>query len=503
MILLVNPRATKPWLRRFPLSIMALGAALPEDVAWDLVDGNKPEYADLVEVLRQRIEAQRASGDPVSLLAFTVMPGPQLAAAVPVTKRIKALFPEIPVVWGGYFASLYPQPVGNAPFIDFLVRGQGEKTFLELLDVLAGKRDPATVAGLGWKKDGALVLNPERPWIGPGELPAPPYHRIHVPEYLEKTHLGARSGVYQASIGCPYTCSFCGVISVYGSREKFEEPARTAKHLAFLANEHGMDSVHFYDNSFFQAEAHGREVCDRLTPLGLSWWCESRIDVLLNYKDDTFRAMKASGLRMVFFGAESGSNEVLAKMEKRLTIEETLALAARIKEWDIVPEFSFVLGGPEDPGHEIDQTLALMKKLKDVNPAAEMVFYFYTPTPQRRAAYGGVNPLDGTPEALEDWTAPEWVDFMTHEKPDVPWMTEALRAKVLDFELILKSRFPSLHDLKTRPWGKVLAQRLARRRWADGDFRDPRLIRSIRKFARIPKDDTQLYGHLRPPAEPA
>ena len=76
---------------------------------------------------------------------------------------------------------------------------------------------------------------------GPDELPSTPYERIPVEEYHQPTLLGRRSGVYQASIGCPYGCNFCGVISVFGSREKQQAPARTAAHLAYLAHRHGMD----------------------------------------------------------------------------------------------------------------------------------------------------------------------------------------------------------------------------------------------------------------------
>ena len=91
----------------------------------------------------------------------------------------------------------------------------------------------------------------ERIWVGPGELPAPPYHKIAVRDYLRPTFLGRRSGVYQSSIGCPYACNFCGVISVFGRKEKVQAPSRTAGHLRYLIREHGMDSVHFYDNNFF------------------------------------------------------------------------------------------------------------------------------------------------------------------------------------------------------------------------------------------------------------
>ena len=74
-----------------------------------------------------------------------------------------------------------------------------------------------------------------------------------------------------------------------------------------------------------------------------------------------------------------------------------------------------------------------------------------------------------------------------------------MRAKAQDFELVLKSRFPSVHDRQTRSWGKRLGQAAAWRRWRRGHYDDPRLLRRMRKLARIVPDDSQAYGHLRPP----
>src|SRR5689334_3056286 len=230
MILFVNPRATRPKNRRFPLSLMAVGAALPETIGWEIVDGNIPDL-DVLATIRAKVEAHAGGADPVRLIALTVMPGPQLVSAVPLSKALKALFPAIPIVWGGNFGSLYPAPVLNAPYVDWLVRGQGEHTFHELLSVLRGDRSPENVAGLAFRKpDGGHHLGEERRWVGPDELPAPPYHHIPVQDYLRPTFLGRRSGVYQASIGCPHACNFCGVISVFGRREKVQAPARTARH---------------------------------------------------------------------------------------------------------------------------------------------------------------------------------------------------------------------------------------------------------------------------------
>ncbi|MBI2615403.1 MAG: B12-binding domain-containing radical SAM protein [Gemmatimonadetes bacterium] len=497
MIILVNPRATRPANRRFPLSVMAIGAALPPDVSWVILDGNRPGSDPLTEAF-DLIRARAGGADPVLAVAITVMPGPQFPNAVTLTKSLKARHPAVPIVWGGNFPSLYPRPVLNAPYVDWLVRGQGERTFVELLQVLRGDRDPKSVAGLAFRDGGRPWVGPERRWAGPDELPAPPYHKIDVPDYLRPTLLGSRSGVYQASIGCPYSCNFCGVISVYGSREKVESPARTERYLSFLVREYGMNAVHFYDNNFFLREGHAVELAERLAPLALSWWCEARVDAMLRFSDATWRTLKRSGLRMVFFGAESGSDEVLRRMAKRLTTAQIEELAGRARTHGIIPEFSFVLGDPDEPRRELENTFSFIRRLKHINPRCEIITYLYTPTPQRHGTYGGVDPLSGTPETLEGWAEPQWMGWMTHEDPQVPWMTADLKAQIEDFQLVLRSRFPSVHDLRTRRWGQEVARWLAARRWRSGRYGNPRLLRAVHRLAQMPAPDEQAYGHLRP-----
>jgi hypothetical protein len=317
-----------------------------------------------------------------------------------------------------------------------------------------------------------------------------------VDDYLIPTVLGRRCVVYQASIGCPYSCSFCAVISVFGSREKVRQPARTAAHLEYLVRQHGMDGLHFYDNNFFVREDHALELCERITPLGLSWWCEARIDAMLRFSDRTWRTLRRAGLKMVFFGAESGDDAVLRRMDKRLTSAQTLEIARRTREHGITPEFSFMLGDRDEPELALERTLALIRQLKLANPAMELITYYYTPTPQPRIrTYGNVDALAGTPDDLEGWTRPEWVDWMTHENPQLPWLTSQLRARLDDFRLVFTSRYPSLHDVRTARWRKALARLLAVRRWRTGNFANPRMLRTIRRWPSAV--DAQAYGHLR------
>ena len=87
-----------------------------------------------------------------------------------------------------------------------------------------------------------------------------------------------------------------------------------------------LDAIQFYDNNFFLREDHTRELADRMAPLKMRWWCEGRADIMMKYSDATFEAIRRAGCTMIFFGAESGSNENLKEMNKDLCAEDTLAL---------------------------------------------------------------------------------------------------------------------------------------------------------------------------------
>src|SRR6202049_5208274 len=172
MIILYNPKATKPRNRRFPLSILAIAAPLEGREEFAIVDGNlDPHPTESIAALLRK--------HTVELLAVTVMPGPQTVGAVASCREVRQFFPTVPIVWGGYFASNYTQAVLNAAYVDFAVRGQGEQTFLELLEAIRGKRDLRSILGLSYKEsDGTQRHNPERPIRKLDDVPWYPYHRI-------------------------------------------------------------------------------------------------------------------------------------------------------------------------------------------------------------------------------------------------------------------------------------------------------------------------------------
>jgi len=174
MIILFNPRATRPRNRRLPLSVMALAAVLEGREEYRIVDGNLDENptATILDLIRQY---------QVELLGVSVMPGPQMVAAMTSCKEIRSQHPKLPIVWGGYFPSIYSDSALNARYVDYVVRGQGEDTLLELLDAMRGKRPFAGILGLSYKDMfGLHKHNPERLMKPPDAFPWSPFHRVPV-----------------------------------------------------------------------------------------------------------------------------------------------------------------------------------------------------------------------------------------------------------------------------------------------------------------------------------
>jgi anaerobic magnesium-protoporphyrin IX monomethyl ester cyclase len=468
VIILLHPRSTRPKNRRFPLAVLSLAAVLEGKEEYIIVDGNADAQP---QVTLDSIVAEH----DVTLLAVSVMPGPQMVAAIPLCQEFRRKHPSIPIVWGGYFASLYTDAALNAPYVDFAVRGQGEETFLELIQTLRTNRKCAGIRGLSFKDDfGLHVHNAERPLRSPNDLPWLPYDKLpNAPKYILPTFLGNRTVVHQASIGCPFRCTFCGVVPIYQGRQRTEDPQRTADILLFLKQKYGIDSVQFYDNNFFLNESHTVALARALEPLGLKWWCEGRIDAVMRYSDETFDLLKRAGASMIFFGAESGSAWVLEEMNKKITVDQTLQLAGRIRRFGIVPEFSFVVGNPKDPKRDTKETIAFIRRIKSANPDAEIIVQHYIPTPHPDGMYGEVEAKIQFPRTPEEWATDRWYNFTTRHDPNVAWLPRSIKRLIDDFDLVVNSRWPTIQDIYLPGWGRNLLQCLSSWRYSLGVYRFP------------------------------
>ena len=482
MIILLHPRSTKPKNRRFPLAVLSLAAVLDGKEEYAIVDGNGDSDPDAT------LDRLAKRGD-VTLLAVSVMPGPQMVAALPLCREFRKKYPAIPIVWGGYFPSLYTDAALNARYIDFVVRGQGEETFLEFIDVLRTTRKFAGVKGLSYKDDfGLHVHNADRPLRSPNDFPWLPYQNLpNAEKYIARTFLGRRTVVHQASIGCPFRCTFCGVVPIYQGRQRTEDPQRTAAVLQSLKDKYAIDSVQFYDNNFFLSESHTAELARALVPLKLKWWSEGRIDTVLRYSDETLQLLKDAGATMIFFGAESGSDWVLKEMNKKVTSNQTLELAERIRRFGIVPEFSFVVGNPKDPQRDTHETIRFIRRIKELNPDAEIIVQHYIPTPHPDGMYGKVEAQIEFPRTPEEWATERWQAFTTRHDPNVAWLPRDIKRRIDNFDLVINSRWPTIQDIQLPRWGRNMLQVLSSWRYSLGFYEFPWELRWAQRFVALRK----------------
>jgi anaerobic magnesium-protoporphyrin IX monomethyl ester cyclase len=332
------------------------------------------------------------------------------------------------------------------------------------------------------------VQTASRPLRSPGDFPELPYQRLGtVSNYLLPTFLGRRTAVYQASIGCPFRCQFCGVVPIFDGRQKTETPERTAGVLTRLQQLHGIDAVQFYDNNFFVNESHNRELAERLIPLKLRWWSEGRIDAVLRYSDDTLEALRRSGSAMIFFGAESGSDAALLAMNKRITTDQTLELAARIRKFGIIPEFSFVVGNPEDPERDTRETIAFVRKIKKLNPDAEIIVQHYIPTPHPDGMYGHIDDAIQFPRTPDEWASERWYNFTVRQDPRLPWLPRRVKRRIDNFELVINSRWPTVQDVHLPRWSRAMLQSLSSWRYALGVYGAPLELQWAQKLVALRK----------------
>ena len=489
MIVLFNPLSTTPGKQPLPLSVMALAAVLEGREPWALVDGNLVEDP-ASEIVKRFSETAH---ERTSLLAVTVMPGPQLTQAVGVCRTVRERLPHVPIAWGGYFPTQHTDTVLASSFVDYVIRSQGEQPLLQLIDALSTGGSLARVGSLSWKGEKGVVHNDRAAMTALDDLPDLPYGRVDMADYIHPTYLGRRTVAHNSSFGCPFACSFCSVVAMSNRRWLAQSPARLSAVITHLARTYGVDAVQMHDMDFFISEPRTAEFAERIASLDLHWWGLGRIDTLMHYSDATWGAMARSGLKMVFCGAESASEEVLAAMNKggRASPNLTIELAARMRRYGVVPEYSFVLGSPPDPEGDLARTFAFIRRLKRVNPATEVVLYTYTPVPMDGSLYAEARRLGfAFPRTLEEWASPEWQSLMMRRGDGIPWMDSRVRRHVRNFERVLNAFYPTVTDRRLTPARRLALKAVSAWRYSLGVYGAPFELRALQRAMHYQRPET-------------
>jgi hypothetical protein len=270
-------------------------------------------------------------------------------------------------------------------------------------------------------------------------------------------------------------------------------PQRLESDLTFLRDEVGADSIQFYDHNFFDREEDMVPLLEVLARLQLPWWCYARADALVGLSAQSWKLVRRSGLRMAYIGAETPNDLMLRAIRKGTRSDQTLEVAELCRRNGVIPELSFMVAPPEDPEGETERTFDFIRRVKRVNPDAEIIVYVYTPLPPQsllasvRTRVAPLRDLSGElvqfPTTPEQWTEKRWVDYSCHA--DAPWISDRLRRRIRDFVTVLTCRFPTLQDTRSPPWAKVALRTAAAWRYRFGVYGRPWELEASRRLVRL------------------
>jgi len=279
-------------------------------------------------------------------------------------------------------------------------------------------------------------------------------------------------------------------VPIYEARWKGKSATSIYKDIKYLKDKYGADAIEFHDNNFFVSEKRTVEFAELIKNDNMRWWGEARIDTMDKFSDRSLEKIREGGCVMIFFGAETGDDAILKKMDKggKQTGEQIKKFAGRLKQFDIIPEYSFVLGTPADSPEQvmqqIDREIEFIKGIKEINPATEIIIYTYSPVPTEGSELYNEVLKSGFkfPVKLEDWLDPQWESFDLRKNPLTPWLTPAMIDKIKNFETVLNAYHPTVSDIRLSNFQRKAMRTLSSIRYKAGLYTYPYELKALQKF---------------------
>ena len=496
-ILLFNPQSANGKYR-IPNSILSIAASVEGLFEWVIVDGNRETDAWGV------IEKYLLTGE-YKYIGITVMPGPQTKQAIPFSKKIKESFPETTMIWGGYFPTNHYKVILQSGYVDFVINGPGDHAFPQLIKALETGTPYELIKNLIYRSGETFIKTSKEDLFEQDGLPELPYDQLDLlyplRKYLGKTFLGEHTLAYHSSIGCPFTCSFCAVVPIFEARWKAKSAEHIYRDIKYIRNKWGADAVEFHDNNFFVSEKRTVDFARLIKKENMNWWGMARIDTMDKFSDDSLTLVRESGCRMIFFGAESGNDALLKQMDKggTQTGEQILRFAERLKQFDIIPEYSFVLGlpapSPEKVMEQIESDIQFIKKVKAINSRTEIILYTYSPVPTEGSElYNAVQSAGFTyPQVLEDWINPQWERFDMRKNPLTPWLKPEMIERIRNFETVLNGVYPTVSDIRMSTVKRRMMQTVAGLRYKLNIYKYPLEIKLLQRMWKYRQPEIQGF----------
>ena len=370
-IILVNPAAPVGAAMHMPFALLGLGylAAILEKNQYQV-------YLIDCQVLNLsfedfRTEIRKLQPNVVGVTSSTLT----YQSALKLIKIAKEACPNCITIAGGPHVTFWDdKALEECPELDIIVRREGENTLLELVQRIEAGKSYCDVIGTTCRKDGKIIRNPDRPYIEDlDSLPFPARHLWPMETFRKYENI-----LYlTTSRGCVYWCEFCTTVRMHGRKYRMRSPKSVVDELQFLQKSYNVSTFTFCDDAFTVDQPRTEALCNEILKRGLKieWNCGTRVDMLTK---ELLAKMKDAGCISVWFGVESGSQQVLDAMKKGITPELTTKVFGWVRELGLKPVPNVILGFPGETKKSAQKTIKFVEK---ISPDAVGFYNVATPFP--------------------------------------------------------------------------------------------------------------------------
>jgi radical SAM superfamily enzyme YgiQ (UPF0313 family) len=395
-----------------PLGLLYVAADLEQNSGHEVtvIDAQVEELT--YEQLEQRVRDE--SPDVAGLTAMSLT----LIDVIKCVQLIKGIDPEITVVLGGPHVHLFPDETIDLEGVDYLVLGEGEYTFIELLDNLGDPGRLENIPGLVFKRGAGTINTGIRTLIEDLDaVPHPARHMVPYEKYSSLLAIRNPATTVFTSRGCPFKCTFCDRPNL-GKRFRARSAGNVVEELE-ICREMGIYDYLFYDDTFTVDRKRVVEVCRLIVEkkLDISFDIRARVDTV---DAESLEWLKKAGCRGIHYGVEAGTEKILKVLNKHITIDKVREVFDMTRAARIPILAYFMLGNPTETMEDIEETLRVMKMLKP----DYIHMTVFTPFPGTKIYLDGLESgaierdywREFARNPTSDFTPPYWDENFTREE---------------------------------------------------------------------------------------
>ncbi|MEM2174537.1 MAG: radical SAM protein [Candidatus Micrarchaeia archaeon] len=239
----------------------------------------------------------------------------------------------------------------------YIVRGEGERTFLDLIKVFysGNLHSLSEIKGITYKMNNKIIKNSPQELIKDlDELPFPSFHLYPYISEVEEV-------IIEIGRSCPYSCKYCSTSLHWGRKSRFKSPERVFSEIEYLKSNYGKSIFFFLHDCPTANKEYFIKLTSKIKELNIKFRCYARADPL---NKEEINILKENGLNGIFYGIESGSSRMQSFIGKNLDVKNIIEVIKLTLNKKIMPTSSFIVGFPEEKYRDLEETFSLMLKIK-------------------------------------------------------------------------------------------------------------------------------------------